>query len=225
MFNKDSDLLVMAGVNAGMRDKITYTHRTGSNYTVSPPVTDTDIDFLAFVVPSLHNLTPAGDAVLSSYRTSRIPDINTPERIEFDKACLATLVQELVDDGWTDCSTEEQRHRYSSREGHAVRWAALRKGEYNILLTVDYGWFVAGAAAAELCKSLNLTSKDDRVAIHREVHKDAWAEYLPTTRFEHTLSQYVRSQLALLKTPTNNTGAACPPSPILSSEQFVFALQ
>lgn len=51
MFNRDETLLMIAGVGPDLRGRILNTHPTGSNYTCSPPVTNTDIDF--YVFPSI----------------------------------------------------------------------------------------------------------------------------------------------------------------------------
>lgn len=67
MFNRDDNLLLSAGVGPSLRPLIAHTYRTGSHYTVSPPVTNTDIDFYAYANPLT---TPPGGTRAPTYTLS-----------------------------------------------------------------------------------------------------------------------------------------------------------
>lgn len=113
-------------------------YRTGSNYTVIPPVTDTDIDYLVLV----KDLKEACDAMLA--------------------------------DGFVLC---DQVYAVTE-EGHTTRWCALRKGELNLIVQADLTLYVRSCAATELCRALNVKSKEDRIALFRAVKFGASADSL-----------------------------------------------
>lgn len=49
------------------------------------------------------------------------------------------------------------------------RWKAIRKGAINLLVTCDAAWADGCAQAAAVCAALGLTSKADRVRVHRVI--------------------------------------------------------
>lgn len=52
----------------------------------------------------------------------------------------------------------------------------LRKGDVNVILTADEDFFDNFMSASEICKALQLTSKWQRVAVHRIIMNDEDAE-------------------------------------------------
>lgn len=106
-------------------------YRTGSNYTVTPPVTDTDIDIDYLVL--VKDLKEARDA--------------------------------LISEGFVLCD-----HVYAvTEEGHTTQWCALRKDELNLIVQADLTLYLRSCAATELCRALNVKSKEDRIALFRAV--------------------------------------------------------
>lgn len=147
MFIKDTTLIAIAAVGEDVAGKITFTYPTGSNYTCDPPVTNTDIDFFAYMPKVAVATAGCSDSVFWD-------EINRIMR----------------EDGWTECGDEGMRQEYALQEGYSDQWQAYRKGRFNVLITHDYDWFVQGAAASELCKALNLMDKDDRCSVHESTH-------------------------------------------------------
>lgn len=105
-------------------------YKTGSNYTVDPPVTNTDIDFLVLVTD------------------------------------LKFAMTWCIEQGYDLCE-----HLYGSdvEDGMTFEWMAFRKGEINLILQSNVTLYVRSCAATELCRALNVKSKEDRIALFRSV--------------------------------------------------------
>jgi predicted nucleotidyltransferase len=43
---------------------------------------------------------------------------------------------------------------------------SMRKGDINLIVVHDYEWFIRALTAMELCRSLKLTDKQDRILLH-----------------------------------------------------------
>jgi hypothetical protein len=48
-------------------------------------------------------------------------------------------------------------------------WGAIRKGNVNLILTVDAAWYDRAALANEVCHTLKLMDKADRMAVYRVI--------------------------------------------------------
>lgn len=134
-----------------MASQVKAWHRTGSSYTVYPPVTNTDVDFLIL--------------------------LREDEREYLDQF-LSNATVEWPGGYWTLCSkrTEEGQAIYNEDPNYSETWYALRRGNLNLIVTIDVAWYLRAIAATELCKVLNLRSKDDRIVVFRCV-RDQTDEY------------------------------------------------
>ena len=122
-----------------LRDQFRHSWRTGSNYTVSPPVTDTDVDTLVLV----KNLNDALNILTD----------------DWDEAGWKLL----------HCCTPEGKKNYASDTGYADWWYSLRRGNENLIVTDNQEWYFKAIAATELCRSFNLKNKEDRINVFRYI--------------------------------------------------------
>lgn len=209
MFRKDEDLLILAGVSASMRELIGFTYRTGSNYTVNPPVTNTDIDLYAYVNP----------ATISRVAGIHMTAWQLEHRVRWHKQLLAWISQQLAADGWQPCSTEEDGHVYSNDPSYDSKWTALRKGEYNLMVVLDLNYFTCAAAATELCRTLNLSLKEERIKIHNQVHKVHMEELMPITSTQEQVMRLLRAEY------TNACGTEITDARAQSESQWISGVQ
>lgn len=70
--------------------------------------------------------------------------------------------------GWDLCAGQ-----YDEQDD---KWGALRKGDVNLIVTVDPEWFKGAKLANEVCALLKLQDKADRVAVYRVVRDGMSAE-------------------------------------------------
>jgi hypothetical protein len=49
------------------------------------------------------------------------------------------------------------------------KWAAIRRGQVNLIVTVDEEWFERMVLASKVCHALKLQDKGDRIVVHRVV--------------------------------------------------------
>lgn len=111
---------------------------TGSRYTCTPPVMDTDEDYLVLVE-------------------------------DFNKVYYK-LISPFSD--WEDCMPQgspEFIQAYTDERQYGISWNAFRKGQINIMITGDMHWYLASVAATELCRKLNIQSKEQRIRIFRHL--------------------------------------------------------
>lgn len=165
MFTKDDNLLLAAGVPLAFREKIKWTYRTGSAYTCSPPVNNTDIDFYVMLSEPV-STNPL--ATIFGPFTQQL--LGTPWTAVPAKQRLSDALKELTDDGWEQCLDDGTRAAYSNAAEHGELWEAVRLGNYNMMIVVDEAHFYRCAAATELCKALNLMDKGDRITAHSKVN-------------------------------------------------------
>jgi hypothetical protein len=66
--------------------------------------------------------------------------------------------------GWDYCG---EQYEFQQQD----KWQAMRKGNINLLITVDKEWYVDACTASDVCAALNLQSKGDRVRVHRVVRE------------------------------------------------------
>jgi hypothetical protein len=72
---------------------------------------------------------------------------------------------------------EEAGYRATGGEsGEDDEFTTLRKGDVNVMLTVDEDWWWNFVKSAEVCKALHLRYKWERVAVHRVLMNDEDAE-------------------------------------------------
>lgn len=62
---------------------------------------------------------------------------------------------------------------YSAGDGFNEVWTSVRRGNLNLMVTDNEAWFAKYTAAMEVCKYLQIGSKDQRIAICRIV-RDGW---------------------------------------------------
>lgn len=55
-------------------------------------------------------------------------------------------------------------------------WGALRKGNANLIVTIDRAWYERAALANEVCVALKLKDKGDRIVVYRVVRDGYDAE-------------------------------------------------
>lgn len=102
--------------------------------------------------------------------------------------------QHILDDGWESCVTEIQSQAYVNTPGFGKEWMAYRKDNFNLMIVYDTQHFARCVAATEMCKALNLLSKQDRVDAHSLVHLDKDLEFkLPNNRQLRTFINGVKS--------------------------------
>lgn len=114
---------------------------TGSRYTCFPPVENTDADFL-------------------------VESINHNEASE--------LVEELQALGWTlpeqRLEAQQKIDDYGELQGASRSYPLKREGSVvNLIVTGDPDFARRWRGATEVCKRLNLMSRDDRIMIHRAI--------------------------------------------------------
>ena len=122
-----------------LRGQFRHSWRTGSNYTVDPPVTDTDVDTLILVKNLSDALTILTD--------------------DWDEAGWELL----------HCCTPEGKKNYESDTGYADWWYSLRRGNENLIVTDNQAWYFRAIAATELCRAFNLKNKEDRINVFRYI--------------------------------------------------------
>lgn len=186
MFVKNEDLLILASVGENVRRLITYTYPTGSRYTVTPPVTNTDIDFYAFINPDLY----------SSTMLARPQGWQLEDRLAQKAELLRAVGAMLEADGWSNCANEGDAARYSQGAGFGREFVAYRKDDYNLMLTVDTGFFYNAAAATELCRAMNIMDKQDRIRVHQMVHNSGRYHDMPNTERQRYFINYVLEEPA-----------------------------
>jgi hypothetical protein len=79
-----------------------------------------------------------------------------------DYETMADAVVRLVADGFV-----QETHNYSG-----VQFFSMRKGDLNLLLTDDEDFYKRHRRATALCTRLNLSNKDDRVALFQTILYD-----------------------------------------------------
>jgi hypothetical protein len=82
---------------------------------------------------------------------------------------LMEFCDSLMRAGWHDCLVDDPaiKESYKNDPAYGTLWLALRKDEHNIMITTSQTWWLRALAATELCRRLNVRSKDDRIAIFR----------------------------------------------------------
>lgn len=117
--------------------------RVGSRVTCNPAPTNTDQDYLLFVLP--HTYGQFKNAILENgYEDCRI------------------AAQKNTSKPWYERLTVTQSQTYNFELG---LFEAFRKGEDNIILTKDIGYYTKFMDATKLAKQFNLLKKADRVAL------------------------------------------------------------
>lgn len=104
------------------------------------------------------------------------------------------MEQHILEDGWVSCLTEIQSQAYVNTPGFGKEWMAYRKDNYNLMIVYDTRHFARCVAATEMCKALNLMSKQDRIDAHAYVHLNKDTEFkLPKNRQLRTFIHGVRA--------------------------------
>jgi hypothetical protein len=78
---------------------------------------------------------------------------------------LLSMVTLLREEGWELCGKDE----YNPEEDCFL---ALRKGEFNLIVTNDSAWYNLSLAAQKVCEHLRLHNKEDRVFVFETVRDD-----------------------------------------------------
>lgn len=89
-----------------------------------------------------------------------VGDVDFAVLLDDGNDALQYLTEMRDGGGWQLCS------EYDSAEG---LWGAARQGRFNLMLTHDRKFYDGYLRAMEVCKALNLQSKDDRIAVCRIV--------------------------------------------------------
>lgn len=78
---------------------------------------------------------------------------------------------QMVTDGWGNCG---------EYDGVGGIWAAVRRENLNLMVTHDPKFFTDYKTAMEVCKALNLTHKQDRIAVCQIVRDGKKADEVMT---------------------------------------------
>lgn len=145
-------------VDVGENMLVEAWHLIGSSASCSPPVLDTDIDFMVLVT-DLQDTTDAlyehaWENCCASWAGRKGTD-------------LASIMDELK---ITDGSGPGLRSDgYSVEDQYGASFTAFRKGKYNLIVTDDKTLYLRSVGAHMVCKHLNLLDKQDRIALYRAV--------------------------------------------------------
>ena len=119
-------------------------HRSGSSFTVDPPVLDTDRDYLLLV----DDLEATNDLLICSCQWTN---------------CFKDFLSKEDKDNATAVDN------YTVEIEGGARFSAWRKGPVNIIVTADPTLYIRSVAATWLCKAFNVKDKKDRIALFRAV--------------------------------------------------------
>lgn len=90
-----------------------------------------------------------------------------PEPKDLDFLVLATGSSFMTDARWafgSDWTVVGSRY-----DDQTDKWGSIRKGDVNLIVTVDPEWFQRAKIANEVCAALKLMDKGDRIVVYRVV--------------------------------------------------------
>lgn len=119
----------------------------GSRVTCNPPPTDTDADYLVYVMEEPVSLVPSEDEWTCLREGIR------------DKVCSTLMVA-----GWEFGGSEDPQWPIGSFD-------TFRKGIFNLIVAYDAGFHHRFLVATALAKRLNVMDKSDRIALFRAVRE------------------------------------------------------
>lgn len=112
-----------------------------------------DLDFLVLVDDK-----PTGR---SSFYAEAQADFEPGIDPTFHQTGFLGCARWLFGEGWETCSGE-----YDDQDD---KWGALRKGNVNLIVTTDKGWYDRALMASTVCEALKLTDKGDRIVAYRVI--------------------------------------------------------
>jgi hypothetical protein len=119
-----------------------------------------EIDAGRAVIASLPAITDHA-LIGSAMYLPQANDVDFAVLLMHGDACTYVSDLALKGDGWSHCGEE-----YDSAAG---TWAAVRRGNLNLMVTHDRNFFEGYKLAMEVCKALRLTNKPDRIAVCKVV--------------------------------------------------------
>lgn len=148
-------------LNSGLN--LVALHPTGSRFMCSPPVMDTDIDFVVLVqdLDAAHTtLTADGWEKCEAAREQEVPP--QAESLSLNDLWLADVQERTGALSGVEALTYDELGDF----------VAYRRGPYNLILCEDRCFYMKYCAATLLCAKLNLLDKAERVALYASIIKD-----------------------------------------------------
>lgn len=144
-------------LNSGLN--LVALHPTGSRFMCSPPVMDTDIDFVVLVQDL--------DAAHTTLTADGWEKCGAPQEQEEFPQPEPFTVNEL----WRAHVQQALQAESDSTYDELGEFVAYRRGQYNLILCEDRCFYMKYCAATLLCAKLNLLDKAERVALFASVVK------------------------------------------------------
>jgi hypothetical protein len=105
-----------------------------------------------------HKQVLAFDIVGSARYSDDAKDVDILVLADYPDFCGARW---MFGNTWTLCA--------GKYDDQTDKWGTLRKGNANLIVTVDRGWYDRMKVASEVCAALKLMDKGDRIVVHRVV--------------------------------------------------------
>lgn len=120
-------------------------HLIGSSASCSPPVLDTDIDYMVLVTDLQDTTNYLGETNWTN--------------------CCA----DWADHRGLDPGLSLRADSYAVEDKYGASFTAFRKDKYNLIVTDDKTLYLRSVGAHMVCKHLNLLDKQDRIALYRAI--------------------------------------------------------
>jgi hypothetical protein len=125
------------------------------------------------------------------------PGIVDPKDVDFLVLCKGDVVGMLEAD-----DEDVPRHAFgegwdnggsNALDADGDQWGSIRRGDVNLILTTDGGWYARSVQASEVCVALQLTEKFDRIVAYRVV-RDGFAPAQARLEAEEIMAAYAAGE-------------------------------